>query len=431
LAPNPLRKGKVVRHIFRNWRNEAGNVAMMFGLAIIPILGLAGGAVDLSRRASVEGQLQASADVAALAAARAIQSGQYSSGDDWEERRAAAAATGARMFETNFAARVEGISPDPDVDVGQFKVSVAADVDVPTSLLTVLGIRSFKAKAFAEVAIPSAVQIEIALVLDYSGSMQENDKYVRMTSAAQEFIDKIATERRTTTKVGIVPFSEYVLATVHGRDVRGTPLADSGDSVTACLLNRDHPYSANGETPYPAVEASRWPAVATGDAECQPYVNGSLKVFDLSDDFTGLANALSDMRPTGLTNIALATEMGWHLLSPEEPFDTAVSPTEDRPVMKVVILLTDGMQTVEAMGPSGDVSVAAANEGTLELCNNMEAAGLRVFTIAYDLDDAAARTLLTECASANGAFREANTTDIAQIFEDIYRQIAESVWLSG
>ena len=117
------------------------------------------------------------------------------------------------MFETNFAARVEGISPEPDVAVDQFKVSVAADVDVPTSLLNVLGIRSFKAKAFAEVVIPSAVQIEIALVLDYSGSMQDNDKYVRMTSAAQAFIDKIATERPTTTKIGIVPFSEYVLAT--------------------------------------------------------------------------------------------------------------------------------------------------------------------------------------------------------------------------
>jgi Flp pilus assembly protein TadG len=430
-GPNPLQKGKVVRRIFRYWRNEAGNVAMMFGLAIVPILGLAGGAVDLSRRASVEGQLQAAADVAALAAARSIQSGQHSSDDDWAERRAAAAAAGARMFETNFAARVEGIAPDPDVDVDEFKVSVAADVDVPTSLLTVLGIRSFKAKAFAEVVIPSAVEIEIALVLDYSGSMQENDKYVRMTSAAQAFIDKIAAERRTTTKVGIVPFSEYVLATVRGRDVRGTPLADSGDSVTACLLNRDHPYSTSGETPYPAVEASRWPALATGDAACQPYVTGSLNLFDLSDDFTGLSNALSDMRPTGLTNIALATEMGWHLLSPEEPFDTAGSPTSDRPLMKVVILLTDGMQTVEAMGPSGDVSVAAANEGTLELCNNMEAAGLRVFTIAYDLDDPAARTLLTECASANGAFREANTTDIAEIFEDIYQQIVESVWLSG
>jgi hypothetical protein len=61
----------------------------------------------------------------------------------------------------------------------------------------------------------------------------------------------------------------------------------------------------------------------------------------------------------------------------------------------------------------------------------MEAAGLRVFTIAYDLDDAAARTLLTECASANGGFHEANTTDISQIFEDIYQQIVESVWLSG
>jgi Mg-chelatase subunit ChlD len=378
----------------------------------------------------VEGQLQAAADVAALAAARTVQSGSLSD-SDWDDRRAQAVAAARRMFDTNFATHDAGPAPQPDVQVDEGKVRVSADVNVPTSLLTVLGIRGLKAKAFAEVAIPGAVQIEIAMVLDYSGSMRDNDKYVRMTAAAQEFIAKIVAERRATTKVGIVPFSEYVLATVQGSDMRGTPLADAGDSVTACLLNRDYPYSTNGETPYAGIGASRWPAMSADSAECQPYVNGSLNVFDLSDDFTGLTNALSAMRPTGLTNIALATEMGWHLLSPEEPFDSAATPTSDQPVMKVVILLTDGMQTVEGMGPSGGVSIEAVNEGTVELCNNMESAGLRVFTIAYDLDDPAARNLLTQCASSNGAFREADTTDVSQIFEDIYRQISESVWLSG
>jgi hypothetical protein len=62
----------------------------------------------------------------------------------------------------------------------------------------------------------------------------------------------------------------------------------------------------------------------------------------------------------------------------------------------------------------------------------MESAGIRVITIAYDLeDDAAARALLTACASQDGLFREATTSDISDVFDEIFEQIAASVWLSG
>ena len=46
-------------------------------------------------------------------------------------------------------------------------------------------------------------------------------------------------------------------------------------------------------------------------------------------------------------------------------------------------------------------------------------------------DDAAARSLLTACASADGLFREASTSDIEEIFDEIFEEIAGSVWLSG
>jgi hypothetical protein len=107
-----------------------------------------------------------------------------------------------------------------------------------------------------------------------------------------------------------------------------------------------------------------------------------------------------------------------------------VAPTVNKPVVKVLILLTDGMQTVPAMGPDKSVSITAADATTAELCQNMSDAGIRVFTIGYDLDDPAALTLLKNCASTPGSFYDANTSDISTVFDDIYRQIAESVWLS-
>ena len=51
-------------------------------------------------------------------------------------------------------------------------------------------------------------------------SMKQNSKYQRMTTAAQDFISKVAAERGDRTKIGIVPFSEFVYADAANADVR-------------------------------------------------------------------------------------------------------------------------------------------------------------------------------------------------------------------
>ena len=122
---------------------------------------------------------------------------------------------------------------------------------------------------------------------------------------------------------------------------------------------------------------------------------------DLTDDFAGLANDISAMQPHNLTNISLGTEMGWQLLSPNAPFGTARD-YSDANLKKIMIVLTDGMQTVAAEGPDGTTSVASANQTTAELCTNIKATGIRLFTIAYDVDDTAVYSLLSGCASSPG-----------------------------
>ena len=146
---------------------------------------------------------------------------------------------------------------------------------------------------------------------------------------------------------------------------------------------------------------------------------------DLSSDFDELRDALADMEPVGLTNIALATELGWHLLSPEEPYSTARS-YADLDVQKIMILLTDGMQTVSALGPDGDTSTLAADAVTAEICENAKEAGIRVFTIAFDIDTPRIQELLSNCAGDTSHYFDAReSSDISSVFENIYAQIAE------
>ena len=421
-----------MRRLLNFWRDQRGNTAIIFGLAIIPLLALGGGAVDFASRARVRGEIQSAADTASLAAARMVQTSQLKRDRDWEQNWEQIRANAERMARNLLAAGIKGTqgTPDFDIEISEEGVTIAAHYDMQTSFLGVIGMNTLPAKAFSEVNLPDPVIIEIAMVLDYSGSMNDNSKYSRMTSAAQEFIQKVSTDRGDRTKIGIVPFSEFVHATVPGGMIRGTPAGEANTLTTTCLLNRDYPHSAADSTPSSSIDASRWPQVALSDPRCQAYANGNLAVRDLTDDFTSLKDALGDMRPTGLTNLALASEMGFHMLAPNRPFETARDFSDDN-LQKVLILLTDGMQTVSALGPSGEVSTTAADEVTAEVCENAKAEDIRIFTIAYDIGEERVRTLLSGCASGPAAYFEpAGVASIDDVFDEIYAQIAESAWLS-
>lgn len=414
------------------WANQAGSTAIMFGLAAVPLIGLAGGAVDFSYCADVRARVQSASDSAALAAARVMQNGQITremSGDKVKKLKANAKAAAENIFRASLAGVIPAPDRPPNVKIESGKVAVSAEIEVGTSFLSLIGIKSLPAPGYAEVNIPDVLLVEIAMVLDYSGSMRENDKYVRMTSAAQAFIGRIAADRGATTKIGIVPFSEFVYATLPGGFVRDATKAEAKQPVTACLLNRDYPHSTTDRTPKPNDATSAWPRADAAGERCKAHAAGGLLVRELTTDFTSLSNAMGGMAPVGLTNIALAAEMGWHLLSPTEPFDTGRDPA-DPIVRKVMILLTDGVQTVEAKGPTGGPSTLEADAATAELCENAAAAGVRIFTIAYDIQDDRVRNLLSGCAGKEGGYHEAQGNDISAVFDAIYAQISESVWLS-
>jgi Flp pilus assembly protein TadG len=449
-----------VRRLFDFWRDQRGNTAIIFGLAAVPLLALGGGAVDFAQRARVHGELQSASDTAALAAARLVQTGLLKRGSDWDEADWDALKLEAEtMAENLVAASLPTMSgdnvPDIDIQVTQTTVSISAHYDVDTAILGVIGMDTLPTSTFAEVAVPDPILVEISLVLDYSLSMHQNSKYTRMTAAAREFIEKVEEERGDRTKIGIIPFSEFVYAEVSDLDVRppevqgsgawdggstydgdvdwqgGLPTGGGGggSSSAKCLINRDYPYSTTNETPTGLI-ATRWRQADEDSSRCQAYQDGGLQARDLTDDFEGLSEALANMQPVGWTNIALATEMGWHMLSPNEPFETARD-FSDPYVRKILVVLTDGKQTIPATGPSGESSLEQANLTTSELCEEIKDDDIMLYTIAYDVDDTSVYTLMSDCASSPSAYFEVHdSSGIGAVFEEIFSQIAESAWLS-
>src|SRR5215213_4013902 len=122
---------------FRN--SDHGNVGMVFALSLLPVVGMAGGALDYTRATTTRQKLQAATDMAALGAATA---NSVSS----DAQRIALAQSLFKANDTSGAAVSASVAGD--------KVTVVADARVKTTLMSVmqvseigLSVRSTAARA--------------------------------------------------------------------------------------------------------------------------------------------------------------------------------------------------------------------------------------------------------------------------------------------
>jgi len=536
-------------------------MGVSLGLIVVAV----GGAVDLTQATAQRTTLQRIADASSIAGARL-------SGATEQERREAA----SNHFQNSRMCRTTNCTVD--VSFKGEVLTIDAAVDVSTSIMKVVGVKDVPISVTSSAMAGAPGKLDVAMMLDYSGSMGWKDKYVAMGAAAKSFIDQVEAGTQSKGRVAVVPFSEYVLAPMQGRYVydvaNGSSL--SGETIFGCLLNRQHPYSVSADTPNTATEGALWPALSYVKADvptdarptedyapgstiafntlwqysimwagmtmidldldiyddpidgisgstgissgplhpmtglatytidgnnnvsyrlntsaftpaeldhvnqhvnftnfnplpdapgvplnnyagsdgwstppdaslppefdqalsnenlppfCQRYVDSKLWVRPLSVDYDGLRDALSEMAPNGLTNIALALDLGWHTLTPNAPYEETEKAADGdaEGAERIAVLLTDGVQTVKAHGTTGSYNVDSANANIAESCEAMKASGIKVFTIAFDIGSDATRKMLFKCSSGEKYFHEPKqSAELEDVFGAIFDQIASS-----
>ena len=136
-------------------KDTRGNVALMFGLLAIPLFVGAGMAIDISRHGYHQRQLASAVDAAALAAAR------LDDGASQSEMLAVA----QRYLDLNYTERADlrGNQINLSVSLADNVVTVNADVDVPTTITTLIGVYNMPAQVTSEVT-KGVLGTEIALV---------------------------------------------------------------------------------------------------------------------------------------------------------------------------------------------------------------------------------------------------------------------------
>lgn len=412
-----------IRKALRRFRiSERGDTAIMFALSAIPVILAAGAGIDYANYNSAKTHMQAALDSAALAGAAA-------SGKSDTERATIAQST----FDANMtagAAAGYSLTSDFRVDNGSFIAE--ARVDVPTSFMKLAGISNIEANGSAEVGLSSMKKAEIAMVLDYSGSMSEVSgtkvKYIAMREAASKLVEDLTVASPGKVKFALVPFSHHVYVKLPKAFVKGT--TGSGD-WTGCTQDRKYPYNLTADTPTNN-DNSKWnqpmaPEHA-GDG-CNGYAPRKLIVQPLTVDSDAVTTQLAAMKPYAWTHIALGVEFGYHVLTKNDPFDQA-APKTDTETQKFMIVLTDGMQTEPAFGPGKVRSVSQGESNLSALCTNAKADGIRIITLAFDLNDTSTRARLKACASDADSFFIANDdTDLSKAFEEIKTAVASEIYL--
>ncbi len=313
-------------------------------------------------------------------------------------------------------------------------VVAAADMNMPTSFMRFGGISSMELSISAEVAVPGDKKAEIALVLDYSGSMNETIaggvKYVAMRNAAKDLISDLEAANPEKVKFGLVPFSHHVYGTLPKSYILGQ--SGSGN-WTGCTQDRKYPYNLTDATPT-SDNNTKWgqpQAPVHISSGCSGYASNNLLMKPLTDDFTGLKSRLDIMTPYAWTHIAVGVEFGFHMLSENDTLGDAADYDDDE-TMKFMVVLTDGAQTEPAFG-SGSTRTVAQGESNLEtLCTNAKAKGITVITIAYDLDDNATTQRLKNCATDPNSnfFVATDTAAVASAFTNIKTIITAEVFIS-
>jgi Flp pilus assembly protein TadG len=178
-----------------------------------------------------------------------------------------------------------------------------------------------------------------------------------------------------------------------------------------------------------------------------PNLNCTSKaLMPLSTSRIDILSKIGALGANGMTNIHAGIIWGWRALSPTPPF-TEGRAYDARDNRKILIVMTDGENTYDsqsnfnkstygafgyvAKGYLGATSAENAavvermNVKTAEACGNVKAAGILVYTVAFQVSDPATLDLLRNCASATEmAYRSNSNGDLIATFQAIAADIS-------
>jgi len=376
---------------------RAGNVAMIYALALLPSLAAVGSAVDLTRAMVVKMRLGEALDAAGLAVGGTVGLSE-----------AEMTARAQKFFYANYPDDELGTVTSLNVAVtGENLVTVSGSARIETAFMGLFGINYLDVSVNAEVTRESK-GLEIALVLDNTGSMASNGKIAALKTATNELIGILFGDQNTPShlKMSLVPFSQTVKVDTteflnNGyMDINGQASTAklnfnnnmyafavwatmSNKSWGGCVEARPSGYEETDDAPSAGTPDTRWvpyfepdgpdssaysgyttyvsdggtgnqdtrlkrASKYSGQSKTQPNTDCNMqKILPLTNNKLTLQTYVNGMISTGYTHIELGASWGWRTLSPTAPY-TEGTDYGDQEWTKAMVFLTDGLNTIDS-----------------------------------------------------------------------------------
>jgi Flp pilus assembly protein TadG len=263
---------KQLSRVLRDFvRERRGNVAILFGFALIPMLLGIGLAVDYGRALLVRERMADAADAAALAIV------------SWPGLSEAEQKTKAQQFfDANYSASTLGTAGTVNVSVSGANTTVTVSGTVDTTFMSLANVNHIDVGASSTVTVGMGM-VEVALALDNSGSMA-GSKIASLKTAAANLVDTLFTSAQNSSladpiKIAVVPFAasvnvgpQYATAAWMDTGATGTYHADTMKAYGA-------PSTTNNFTLVSSLKTSSGNSIAWGGCvEARPIP------YDVSDD---------------------------------------------------------------------------------------------------------------------------------------------------
>jgi Flp pilus assembly protein TadG len=474
--------------------DKSGSTMMIFGLTLFPVFFFVGVSVDFSRVLTARSKSLAMADAAGLAAGRSFQTGTaYAAATPPNGSKLTCAATSGSVSENaqraacnylqstasknvvqsivdfpdtsssaEFTVRTTTWIQTPFLAAGSHLVKRAAEANAPAGCAA-HGWQCQKVVTSSTVVVASGgnaedgVNIEVAMMIDVTGSMAESDganstKIATVKKAAKDAIDIMIWNDQSnwTSKIALAPFSQRVNVGSYASAVTGLPAtmpSNGSNKLRACVTERTGTDAYTDAAP----AANKWIGAFAGQSglgqnsstDSSNFRNNSTNcgssdptsteaIIPLTTDKAALKAQIDTLSPGGGTAGHLGTAWAWYLISPKWstiwPTVSVPAPYVAKSVVKpslrkYAILMTDGDYNT-------DYSSASSFDQARELCDGMKDANIEVFTIGAQVSDAA-KTFLKRCAGKESGVsdptRYYDATDgikLQQAFRDIALKIS-------
>lgn len=480
-----LRPYRLVKQFLRS---QDGVFAVVFALMAVPLIALAGAAVDYTRWMSARSSAQEAIDAGVLAAAAARSS------TDAEVARAVGAVVEPRLAQWPDISLSEAIYRS---DTESVRASVQGSI--PTYFVSLVGVSALPVSVSAEALHAADGNVELALVLDNTWSMSAQDesgtrKIDALKSAARSLLNILFRNDTGNVQVGVVPYAEYVNVGLANRHqpwlsippdsttttprtcetrttrqtcTRGEPrtctrtvdgVSETYDCTpTTCTTYEVPPYEvcSGGGT-----STSTWHGCVLSRTQGNlrlsdsdpgvPYVGLTgtsrrcmTEILPLTANLSALRTAIDNMvvnvgsyRPQ--TYIPAGMIWGVNVLSHPVPFTEGLpyDPANAEP-RKAIVLMTDGDNTLRFNQNNGQHVSLSSNSGTaanqkrdtdndtLAICQYAKQNMIEVFSISFGTIASSSEDMLRSCAtSPNHYFSAQNSAELNAAFETIAAQLS-------